>query len=237
MTQQPWPGTAPQAPEDPFDISEKVPAISFDKDANGNRLNPPVTYELEVLDSPKQVQSRSLETGQLEYFTNQFGQPTDPKWDVVISVRLNGEKRGLWCKKWNKEGTLFRAIADAQAAAGQRIMPGGKLTVQWYATEAPPKDKPAFNGQKLYRAKYEPNVFPVAPAGGDPFAPAQAPAPAQGIDPAAQAARLAANNAAVAPQVPAGQWQPPAAPPQPTPSPQPVQAPPADPWADSAPPF
>jgi hypothetical protein len=255
MTQTPWPGTAPQTQDDPFESREKMPSVSFDKDEAGNRLNPPVTYELEVVRGAELVQERD-ENGKPVYWLDQWGRPENPKMKVVVTVRHNGVVKGLWAKKWDAEGTLFRAISDAQKAAGVKIGPGGKLTVQWYASEQPKHT--TYSGKKLYRARYEPNVFVVAPdPTSDPFAAqsqevAQAAGWGQQPDQALAAARQAAAAATAAvqgpqqwqdpstlgggqPQAPA--WTPPPAPAPAPASPAPVQAAPVDPWANDEPPF
>lgn len=239
MTQQPWPAAPPQpvpnwgappppaakAPEgDPFEVRESVPSVSFDKDAHGNRLNPPLSYVMEVLSQAELVQSRD-DKGNLEFFLDQYGRPENPKWKVVIEVRMpDGEKRGLWAKKWSagkdhvpgQPTTLYQAIADAQKLAGQRIGPGGRLSVAWVSTEAP--KQASHNGKKLYQAKYEPNVFAVEkPAAADPFANGQPASPGYPMPPtppptfaAPEAPQAPPAPQAPAPAAPAGWYEEPA---------------------------
>lgn len=227
---------APPPGGDPFG-GEKVPAISW-KDA-------PIgaTVALEVLGAAEVVQSRDFETNKLEFWEPEYpGAPPQPKWSVVVNGLVNGEKKALWMPKTSKEGSLCRAIGDAQTAAGFMVAAGTRLTVQLMGEEPPPPDRPRNSPRKLYRAKLEPG----APGGpSDAFQQPQAqqapPAQAQqwGAPPPQQPpAQQAPPPDFVQPQgPPPGQWpaqQPPGyGPPPPAQQdapPAPPAGPPANPW-------
>jgi hypothetical protein len=138
MSQQPQP--------DPFATIEAVPSISF-KD-----LPIGTTFTGKVIEAPALVQSRDIDTGQRAFWSD-----GNPKMSVVTKLALtNGEERALWAKK---PSAMFRAIADAQKAAGAQIQVGGTLSVTFTGEQRNP-EKPNLNPQKLYTAAYNPpNAF------------------------------------------------------------------------------
>lgn len=164
---------------DPFAQTDSLPSVSF-KDA-------PIgtSYTLKVLKAPEVVQARDYETGRPAFWSD-----GNPKQTVVTTVvDSNGEERSLWAAK---PSALFRAIGDAQKAAGAQIKVGDTLTVT-FSGEKPNEKNPRLNPQKLFTVQLQP---------GDAFAeqqPAQAApqaaAPAQAPAPAPQAAAPAASPA------------------------------------------
>lgn len=153
------PAQAPGA--DPFG-TPKVPAVSFKDAAIGT------TVIVEVTAAPEIVQSRNFEDNKLEFWEPEYpGAPPQPKWSVVTNGNVNGVPMALWAAKTSKEGSLCRAISDAQAEAGFRVAPGTRLAVQLIGEEPPPPDRPRNSPRKLYRAKLDRG----APGGvGDNFA-------------------------------------------------------------------
>lgn len=141
MTQQP---TA-----DPFAPSpDKRTSVSFKDRPVGT------TYVLEVAASPKLVQARVYETGDPAFWGD-----GNPKMTAVTDVvnTETGEEMSLWAPK---PSALFAAIAEAQKTAGQTIVPGGRLTVQYTGDRA--NDNPKLNPAKQYAVTYTP------PAPGHP---------------------------------------------------------------------
>lgn len=131
---------------DPLAGGDKAPALSF--------KNMPVgtTYTGEVLEDPKLVQARDFDSGDPAVWPD-----GNPKMAVVVRVNVNGEERSIWAPK---PSAMFKALADAQKAAGKRITVGGRLTVK-FVGEKPNERNERLNPQKLYTATY---------AEGDPFA-------------------------------------------------------------------
>lgn len=146
--------------QDPFAGGESAPSLSF-KDA-------PIgtSYTGVVTEVPKLVQSRDFETGNPATWPD-----GNPKMSAVVNLTVNGEPRSLWAAK---PSAMFAAVQKAQQDAGQRIMPGGTLTVTYVGDK--PNDNPRLNSAKQYRVTYKP---------GDAFAeqqPAAQPSVAQQAD-------------------------------------------------------
>lgn len=133
---------------DPFAQQERNPSLSFKDKPIGT------TYTGVVVEAPQTVQARDFETGEPAFWDAAH---TQPKQTVVTTLEINGEKFGLWAPK---PSAMFRAIADAQQAAGAQIAVGGTLTVT-FVGEQPNEKNPRLNPQKLYKVVYQPN---------DPFA-------------------------------------------------------------------
>lgn len=173
MTAQP---TTATGYDDPFAGSDSVPSVSFKDTPVGT------SYTGRVTEAPKLVQARDYESGQPAFWND-----GNPKMTVVTRLDINGEERSLWAAK---PSALFRAIADAQKAAGAQITVGGTLTVT-FSGEKPNEKNPRLNPQKLYTVTYQPpNAFadpaPQTPAQTAPQV-AQAPqqAPTAAAPPAA----------------------------------------------------
>lgn len=89
--------------------------------------------------------------------------PENPKPKMVVVARgvVNGELRSLWAKK---PSSLFRALQDAQrAAGGQPMEAGGILEVTYTGSKKNP-EKPKLKPAKQFTAKYTP------PTAGDALA-------------------------------------------------------------------
>lgn len=173
MTAQP---TTSPAVDDPFAGSDSVPSVSFKDTPVGT------SYTGRVTEAPKLVQARDYESGQPAFWSD-----GNPKMTVVTRLDINGEERSLWAAK---PSALFRAIADAQKAAGAQIAVGGTLTVT-FSGEKPNEKNPRLNPQKLYTVTYQPpNAF-----GDDQAA---TPVPAQQAIPQAAPAQQAPPAAAPA---------------------------------------
>lgn len=127
---------------DPFAVYEKTPSVSFKDMPIGT------TYTGTVVEAPQIVQSRDFDTGDPEFWPD-----GNKKLSVVTMLEINGEHRGLWA---GKPSAMFRAMADAQQAAGAQIQVGGTLTVT-FVGEQPNEKKPHLNPQKLYKVTYQPN--------------------------------------------------------------------------------
>lgn len=127
---------------DPFATYEKTPSVSFKDKPVGT------TYTGRVIEAPQVVQSRDFDTGDPEFWPD-----GNKKLSVVTMLEINGEHRGLWA---GKPSAMFRAMADAQQAAGAQIQVGGTLTVT-FVGEQPNEKKPHLNPQKLYKVTYVPN--------------------------------------------------------------------------------
>jgi hypothetical protein len=146
---------------------DKVPGLKFP--------TPGTEYTGIVTDAPKLVQKHVYtpkHDGPLAWWDRE---ETQPKMAVVINLTVNDEKVSLWA---DKPGALFRAIGDAQTAAGSRIQPGGLMHVK-FTHEAP---SPNGYLQKQYDVKYKAG----APAAADPWAgdmPAAKPALRDHADP------------------------------------------------------
>lgn len=127
---------------DPFAQNEKTPSISFKNKPIGT------TYTGVVVEAPETVHGRDYETGEPAFWPD-----GNKKLSVVTILDINGERMGLWAPK---PSAMFRAIADAQQAAGAQIAPGGTITVTFVA-EQPNEKKPHLDPQKLYKVTYQPN--------------------------------------------------------------------------------
>lgn len=135
---------------DPFAGGESRPSVTF-KDA-------PVgtTYTGTVTEAPQLVQARDFESGLPALWPD-----GKPKMTVVTSISIDGEERSLWAPK---PSAMFRAIQEAQLAAGAKIAVGGTLTVT-FTGEKPNKNNPRLNPQKLYSVSYvAPDAFAAAPS-------------------------------------------------------------------------
>ena len=111
-----------------------------------------------VVEAPAIVQSRDFESGEPATWPD-----GNPKMAVVIQLTVDGEERSLWAAK---PSALFKSLQEAQRQAGSRIIPGGKLEVEFNAEE-PNKKNARLNPTKLYRVLYTP---PVAGGKPDPLA-------------------------------------------------------------------
>lgn len=172
---------------DPFAGSESRPSVSFKDKPVGT------SFTLKVIEAPKITQARDYESGQPAFWPD-----GNPKQTIVTGVvdTTTGEELSLWAAK---PSAMFRAIGDAQKAAGAQITPGGTLTVT-FSSEKPNEKNPRLNPQKLYTVTYTP---------GDAFATTPAtPAPAQQpVQQPAPAAQQQAPAPAAQPGLPAG-WTP-----------------------------
>lgn len=148
--------------EDPFAGGDSVPSVSFKDTPVGTSFTGVVTK------APELVQARDYESGQPAFWSD-----GNPKMTVVTRLEINGEERALWAAK---PSAMFRAIADAQKAAGAQIAVGGRLTITFSGEK--PNDNPRLNPQKLYTAVYAP-PNPFQDEQVDPWArQPQQPAPA-----------------------------------------------------------
>lgn len=125
--------------DDPFASYDRVPALSFKNAAIGT------SYTGEVLEEAKLVQARDFETGDPAFWPD-----GNKKMSAVIRLRVDSEERSLWAPK---PSAMFKALADAQKAAGKRIAVGGALTVT-FTGEEPNTKNPKLNPMKLYAATY-----------------------------------------------------------------------------------
>jgi hypothetical protein len=151
--------------QDPFAGGTKTPSLSW-KDCPVGTV-----FTLEVLDTPKLLQSRDFDTGEPAFWDDTKQQP---KMSAVVNGRVLsgphsvGEERSIWAQK---PSSMFQAIAAAQAAAGQGILiaPGGKLSLRFQGEKA--HENKRFNPIKIYEARYEPPVgspFVATPATPSP---------------------------------------------------------------------
>lgn len=181
---------------DPFAEQEKLPSVSFKDVPVGT------WYEGDVVEAPSFAQSRDYDTNEPLFWQpnkKQSTQPTEqPVMSIVTVLEINGERRGLWASKWNKPGSMFSAIQEAQKTAGAQVTVGGRLAVGLIGIE--PSDNPKFNDRKLYAARYTPpNPFAGAPDW------AQEPDPQTGEVPMPQPAATYNPQAASQGQSPWGQ--------------------------------
>lgn len=133
--------------EDPFAGAETHPSLSFKDKPVGT------SYTGKVTKAPELVQARDYESGQPAFWKD-----GNPQMTVVTTLEVNGEEVNLWAPK---PSAKFRAIADAQKAAGAQIAVGGTLTITYSGEK--PNDNPRLNPQKLYTAVYRPpNAFEEA---------------------------------------------------------------------------
>jgi hypothetical protein len=152
-----------QHTEDPFAGVETHPSLSFKDKPIGT------SYTGKVTKAPELVQARDYESGQPAFWSD-----GNPKMTVVTTLEVGGEEVNLWAAK---PSAMFRAIADAQKAAGAQIAVGGTLTVTFSGEK--PNDNPRLNPQKLYTAVYRPpNAF-EPPAYTEPWGEHARPAPQQ----------------------------------------------------------
>lgn len=172
---QPWGQPQQQRPaqggdEDPFALAQKTPAVSF-KDAP---IGASVT--LRITEKAVQRQQTDFETQQLDFWPpsdadRAMGKTVgNPKMaavvrGVVVDGPHLGEERSVWAPMTSKQGSMCAAIAAAQQEAGERIAPGGHLTITLVGTEPP--DNPRMSPRKLYAARY---VVPGVGSPSDAFA-------------------------------------------------------------------
>ena len=128
------------AGDDPFAVV-KTPAVSFKDAPIGTRK------VCKVLSHAKLVQARDFESGDPATWPD-----GNPKMCAVIQVMLDGERQSVWDQK---PSALFTAIGEAQQDAGQRIAPGGTLTITLTGTK-PNSKNTKLNDQKLYAVEYRP---------------------------------------------------------------------------------
>lgn len=174
-----------QAPHDPFANPDKRPSVSFKGAPPGTR------YVLEVTDPPNVVQARDFDTRELEFWPD-----GNPKFTVATNVvdKATGELKCLWAPK---PSAMFKAIADAQKAAGALITAGGTLVVT-FTHEVPNADKPHLNPAKQYQVVYTPpNAFHEQQQVAQPVA-----------QPVAVAAPQTAQQPVAAPAGPPPGWTP-----------------------------
>lgn len=173
MTAQPFNA---QQNADPFAGGESRPSVSFKDMPVGT------SYTLKVIEAPQMVQARDYESGQPAFWPD-----GNPKQTVVTTVvdTATGEEKSLWAPK---PSALFRAIGDAQRAAGAQITAGGTLVVT-FSGEKPNEKNPKLNPQKLYTVQYTPgNAFEQDQAAPQAAAPVAAPQAAPVTQQAAPAA-------------------------------------------------
>lgn len=141
---------------DPFAGATKTPSVTFKDLPIGS------SQSGTVIEAPKMVQSTNFDTGEPDFWD---AARTQPKMSVVTRLKMDdGEERSLWAQK---PSAMFRAIGDAQQAAGKLLSVGDHVTVT-FTGERPNPDKPRLAPQKLYEVAITP---------GDAFAAEQ---PAQG---------------------------------------------------------
>lgn len=178
--------------EDPFAGGDKLPSVTF-KDATIG-----TSYQLKVTKAPELVQARDYETGNPAFWPD-----GGAKMTVVTTVvdLATGEEKNLWAAK---PSAMFRAIGDAQKAAGAQIKVGDTLTVT-FTGEKPNEKNPRLNPQKLYSvtlatgdafADQPPTPTPAAPAAAAPAAAAPAAPPALAAVPQYTPEQIAAARAA-----------------------------------------
>jgi hypothetical protein len=143
--------------DDPFDVPEKKPSVSW----KGAKIG--TVYTMTVTDVPTEVQSRDFDTGEPATWPD-----GNKKMSVVIGVEIDGEKLNLWAPK---PSALFAALAKVNKEDGP-IGVGGELKVRLSGQKKNP-DKPRLNPQNLFQAKYKKvDVFSEA-EGGDEKAEAE----------------------------------------------------------------
>ena len=174
---------------DPFAGGESRPSVSFKDTPVGT------SYTLKVDKAPEMVQARDYESGEPAFWND-----GNPKMTVVTGVvdAATGEEKSLWAAK---PSALYRALGDAQRAAGSLISVGDTLVVT-FSGEKPNEKNPRLNPQKLYTVQL---------TKGDAFAqdaPAPAPAPQQA--PQAAGAPAPAAPPVTQQQAPAQQYAQPA---------------------------
>lgn len=163
---------------DPFAGADSKPSISFKDKPVGT------SYTGTVTKAPELVQARDYESGQPAFWPD-----GNPKQTVVTTLEVNGEELNLWAAK---PSALFRAIADAQKAAGAQIAIGGTITVT-FTGEKPNEKNPRLNPQKLYTVQY---VAPNAFGETQPTQQAAQPAPSAPAVPSYTPEQIAAAKAA-----------------------------------------
>jgi hypothetical protein len=148
--------------DDPFDVPEKKPAVSW----KGAKIGTVVTGT--VTDVPVEVRSRDFESGEPASWPD-----GNPKMSVVVGLLIDGEPYNLWAPK---PSAMFAALAKAhkadKEAGGQGIAVGGKLKVR-LSGQKPNPDKPKLNPQNLFQAKFEPQDAFAENGAGDAKAEAE----------------------------------------------------------------
>jgi hypothetical protein len=143
--------------DDPFDVPEKKPSVSW----KGAQIGTVMT--MQVTDTPVEVQSRDFESGEKATWPD-----GNPKMSVVVGVLVDGDPHNLWAPK---PSALFAALAKAHKDTGP-IVPGGTLKVRLSGQKKNP-DKPKLNPQNLFQAKYVPADAFAESNGGDTKAEAE----------------------------------------------------------------
>jgi hypothetical protein len=135
--------TAPY--DDPFAEPDRYPSVSW------KGAPPGATITGTVIDIPRDVQARDIDGGKLLTWDD-----GNPKWNVVISLDINGDKRSLWALK---PSALFAALKEAIKSSQAGFMEvGGTLSVT-YTGDKPP-DKPGKNPARQFTATYRsPDAF------------------------------------------------------------------------------
>ncbi len=143
---------------DPFAGGDKAPALSFPTVGT--------SYTGTITEPPKLLQSKNFNTGELDFWPGQNGQPGNPKMCAVINLEVDGEPYSVWAQK---PSALFVALKEAQKVAGKPFEVGGTLAIKYTGDEPhtdPEKIRKRLPAKKLYAAKYTP---PAPPAPTDPF--------------------------------------------------------------------
>lgn len=178
---------------DPFAGGESRPSVSFKDTPVGT------SYTLKVDKAPEMVQARDYESGEPAFWND-----GNPKMTVVTGVIdvATGEEKSLWAAK---PSALYRALGDAQRAAGSLISVGDTLVVT-FSGEKPNEKNPRLNPQKLYTVQLQkgdafaqdvpaPAAAPQAAGAPAPAAPQYAPPVTQQQAPAQQYAQPAPAGA------------------------------------------
>ena len=134
---------------DPFEQPDKAKSISW----KGAPIGATITGTVEG--PAAKVQAKDFETGEPAKWPD-----GNPKYSAVVNFTVDGELRSLWAII---PSALFKALADAQSAAGKKFDKGGKLTVR-YTGDKPNEKNPRLAPAKQFAAKYEP------PTESDPWA-------------------------------------------------------------------
>ena len=131
-----------QAPyNDPFAEPDRHPAVSWVGAPAG------ATITGTVIDLPRDVQARDFATGKAETWDD-----GNPKWNVVIGLDINGEKRSLWAMK---PSAMFAALKEAikQTQPGYVELGG---TFQLTYTGDKPPERPGMNPARQFSVVYRP---------------------------------------------------------------------------------
>lgn len=103
-----------------------------------------------ILGEPRSVMRKSLNP------------PYDLEKQMPVNLDTDGTEAG-YRTLWLRKGFLAGAVTEAMTAAGaKKLLPGGKLTVQ-FIEERPPT-QPGHSPAKVFKAKYVPPAESAAPA-------------------------------------------------------------------------